>query len=269
VIMAFRSLVKNAVEKEKRRSSIARTSVRLKEDDEQDDPTAGLGLFFGVPARQKTYWWLEERLSRSPTFAGERKAEVDCVIETTLSCKGAPTFSPEVVSSNEQTVDCDPEYPVEDECPSPSSGLRTYKWAEARLSKSAALAGANWDNPEAYMDYVRKKHRHSPSERRKVAVPSAPQSDVVLPQEHPPSLEQPFFSESLQIEDTQQTSEGTVDSRPTSPTHKLETSKQAEAMAVTAAPPSGIDDSFPAPDAKPRSAWEEEKPPSKCNCVLM
>eukprot|EP00930_Biecheleria_cincta_P007175 TRINITY_DN108342_c0_g1_i1.p1 TRINITY_DN108342_c0_g1~~TRINITY_DN108342_c0_g1_i1.p1 ORF type:complete len:292 (+),score=42.13 TRINITY_DN108342_c0_g1_i1:59-934(+) len=291
--MAFRYLVKTAVEREKDKRKSIKPSVLIQEDERQGDATARLdSLLFGAlgaapPARQKTY--LEERLSKSQTLAGDPKANVKSAIGMTLSCESSPTLSMDT-RSNKQTVECDPEHPtpVVDECPSPSAGLHTYKWAEARLSKSAALAGANWDNPEGYMEYLRRAQKQSPPERRRsrarVAAPSAPRSGVALPREFPPSLESSVFSESPQIRSIQQTQESTVDRRLQTvqslqtdkliPTHKLEPSKQAEAIAVaapppSAPPPSGIDGSFPAPHSQPRSAWEAEKSVPKCNCVLM
>eukprot|EP00930_Biecheleria_cincta_P071863 TRINITY_DN59317_c0_g1_i1.p1 TRINITY_DN59317_c0_g1~~TRINITY_DN59317_c0_g1_i1.p1 ORF type:complete len:221 (-),score=35.86 TRINITY_DN59317_c0_g1_i1:23-685(-) len=169
----------------------------------------------------------------------------------------------------------------------PPIALQTYGWAEERLSKSAAIAAANWEHPEAYMDYVRrttpprrKKHRSAPPPERKrnssqVARPPPAQGravQVALPQDPPPSLVAPnLFEKKLRIDfqhSQASTTDGSLQDGEDSPTLKLATSDRAvlrNKLAAMAAKP-------------PMSAWGDEpgapmgdveKPPGKCSCALM
>lgn len=194
----------------------------------------------------------------------------------------------------------------------PPAGLHTYGWAEERLSKSAAIAAANWDHPEAYMDYVRRttasrkkqKHRSAPPPerkrvvmpvarppdfRREVALPLEPppsleqalETQRVLDQELPPSLEKPDLVETQQTMDRQHSQESTADDSLSPPVRTLVTDhlvSSGRAVALTACEP-GSECGSPGKAKKPpRSAWDDqpgepvahvEKPPGKCHCVSM
>lgn len=288
--MAFRSLVKIAQErdKERRKTTIIRPGA-LGIDSllngpplEQSAHTSSLDTILSLGGRKSAPpGWVDGILSKPPTQDQETPLEpiAGCVVETTLSCESAATNGTDSQDTTHYRRGMDSE---------PPAGLRTYKWAEKRLSKTAALAGANWDQPEA-LEYIRKMHRRaSIGAKRKrstvhhVARPSDSTSNVVLPPELPPSLERP------QSTGTKQTEESTVDSglQPVRcsktdelvHTHRLQTLSQAGETTVKAAQlaPSSddpcLDDSFA---AKPMSACADasmgdtQKPPAKCNCVLM
>lgn len=266
--MAFRSVVKS------KRHFLVSKSVEDPPGDLQPGrsslPPDLLGLFStnqeAVPPRPP----IEESHSEVPSVPGEKWDFLDGRRASTQ--KGSSMHSLETTTSTY----------VDD---GPPAGCRTYKWAEARLSESAALAGANWDHPEIYMDYIRRKRQSGSQPARKrsmmpVARPVLLSSDVAVPQEMPPSLEQSNPSqEKAQIVNIQQTQKTTADSRPHSaqmlPTEEHLPSHLA-VTTVAAAPihsKACIDDSPPGP-SKPTPAWEapvdnSEKAQTKCNCVLM
>lgn len=271
--MAFRSVVKSA--DAKRRSTVKLQEGALKNlPKEQSDPSA-------VQLASES---VGEGWSVSATIAGASGQHLDG--QGSSACKSSPTRSL-TVNSSKRSRNRNLNYRVLEEA-------RTYKWAEARLSKSAALASANWDHPEVYIDYIQSLHESmSPEQKRRasrVARPAVPRNDIAVPENLPPHLEQPDFSDRLQFIDTHKTQLSTVDSRVQSvqslPTEEVvlapesHTLDRAVAMKATSATTPGrqcIDAGSPGP-SKPISAWADqpeapmgdgEKPPAKCNCVLM
>lgn len=292
--MAFRSLVKITAEKEKeRRRSTVRGSVLAHNDEHSASGVNSIFSFGGLDAsgpgrRKSAYGLLEDKLSKSPTQAAEQlnppEPIADCIVEKTLPSESTPADA----TDSRETTHYKRAVNIE-----PPPGLRTYKWAEERLSKSAALAGANWDQPEA-LEYIRRVHRRAktaPGRKRSVVHVARPSSasltNIALPQELPPSLEQPGFSERPQSRGIKQTEESTVQpvrslqTEELVPTHRLQTLSRAGETTATAAQLAissdepCVDDSFAVPDSKPTPAWADapigdtEKPPAKCNCVLM
>eukprot|EP00930_Biecheleria_cincta_P029294 TRINITY_DN20392_c0_g1_i1.p1 TRINITY_DN20392_c0_g1~~TRINITY_DN20392_c0_g1_i1.p1 ORF type:complete len:283 (+),score=40.36 TRINITY_DN20392_c0_g1_i1:150-998(+) len=282
--MAIRSVVKAAQDRR-------RSSIRLQEGQSLKnfpvEETPGLrGLFSCVeelaPAGERAFDLVEE-------VAGASCDNPDATIASSRDSSRKNNSGPGLkTTSSKRTKKRDLNYRALDDA-------RTYKWAEARLSKSAALASANWDHPEVYMDYVRSLPKNGSSLERKggaphVARPSVPRNDIAVPTEFPPHLDHPDLSNGLQAKDIQKTQESTIDSRlrfvPSFPTEELvlahdsQPLDRAVAMTATSATIPGkqsIDDSSPAP-SKPIAAWADqpeapmgdgEKPPAKCKCVLM